>query len=178
VRTPITLLRALAERNRRDRASDMLDVRFVGPHAEEYEREAAALGLETSVTFCGRVSPAEATRIATGADVLLVIDAPSDGPSVFLPSKLVDYLALRKPILGLTPLTGASARLLRRLGCAVAAPDDVPGIAAALDDLVSRWRAGTLRVGDSFDRVAAEFDVTRTARLLHDVLLRAFAGAR
>jgi hypothetical protein len=59
----------------------------------------------------------------------------------------------------------------------MAPPDDVAAIASALDDLVSRWRAGRLQVGDSFDCVAAEFEITRTARLLHDVLLRAFAGA-
>jgi glycosyltransferase involved in cell wall biosynthesis len=177
VRTPIALLRAVADLHRRGAFRGALDVLFVGPHVQEYEHDAAALGLRSSVRFRGRVSPAEAAQIAADADVLLVIDAPSDGPSVFLPSKLIDYLAVRKPILGLTPRSGASAGLLRRLGCAVAAPDDVPGIVSALEDLVRRWRAGALGVSDSFDRVAAEFDITRTARLLHDVLLGAFSGA-
>jgi hypothetical protein len=177
MRTPIALLRALADLNRRDVFKGALDILFVGPHVQEYGRDAAALGLTSSVRFRDRVSPAEATQIAAGADVLLVIDAPSDGPSVFLPSKLIDYLALRKPILGLTPVSGASARLLRRLGCTVAAPDDLAAIASALHDLVSAWRAGALRVSESFDQVASEFDITRTARLLHDVLLGAFADA-
>jgi len=110
--------------------------------------------------------------------VLLVVDAPGDGPSVFLPSKLIDYLPFRKPILGLTPETGASARLLRRLGCPVMRPDDVGGITSALADLIERWRAGTLDVGESFDRVAAEFDIAHTAGQVHDVLMRAFADAR
>lgn len=175
VRTPSALLRAVADLHRTDAVRGMLEVLFVGPHAREYEREAASLGLAPLVRFRGRVAPAEATQIAAGADALLVIDAPCDGPSVFLPSKLIDYLPLRKPILGLTPSTGATARVLRRLGCAVVPPDDVAAIASALNDLVSRWRAGRLCVSDSFDRVAAEFDITRTARLLHDVLRRAFA---
>jgi glycosyltransferase involved in cell wall biosynthesis len=178
VRTPVALLRALAELHRRVPVAGTLDVSFVGPHIEEYEPEAAALGIGSFVRFLGRVPPAEAARVAADADVLLVVDAPSDGPSVFLPSKLIDYLPFRKPILGLTPETGASARLLRRLGCPVAPPDDVPGITSVLADLMARWRAGTLQVGQSFDRVAAEFDITRTARLLHQVLLGAFTGAR
>jgi hypothetical protein len=110
--------------------------------------------------------------------VLLVIDAPApapDVPSVFLPSKLVDYLPLRKPILGITPDPGASARLLRRLGCPIAPPEDVPAIASALRDLMARWRAGTLGVAPSFDDVAREFDIRRTARLLDAVMSRAFA---
>jgi glycosyltransferase involved in cell wall biosynthesis len=177
VRTPTALLRALADPHRRERFERGLEVLFVGPQLQEHERDAAALGLTSSVRFRGRVPPAEAMQIAAGADVLLVIDAPSEGPSVFLPSKLIDYLAFRKPIFGLTPQSGASARLLRRLGCAVAPPDDVAAIASALGDLVSKWRAGRLHVGDSFDCVAAEFEITRTARLLHDVLLEAFAHA-
>jgi hypothetical protein len=86
----------------------------------------------------------------------------------------VDYLPLRKPIVGVTPEPGATASLLRRLGCAVAPPDDVAAIASALRDLVRRWRAGTLAVPDSFDQVAAEFDIRRTTARLHDVLAGAF----
>jgi hypothetical protein len=178
IRTPLPLLRAIADLHRRGVLGGALEVLFVGPHVVEYQREAAALGLSAFVRFRERVSTAEAAGIAAGADALLVIDAPGDGPSVFLPSKLIDYLPLRKPILGLTPAAGASARLLRRLGCPVAAPDDVQGIAAALTDLVSRWRTGALGVSDSFARVAAEYDIARTATRLHEVLLGAFAEGR
>ncbi len=178
VRTPVTLLRALADLNEREPMTGVLDVTFVGPHTTEFERDAAAMGVGSFVHFRGRVSPAEAATIASDADVLLVIDAPSattDIPSVYLPSKLVDYLPLRKPILGITPNAGASARVLRRLGCPTAPPTDPAAIASALGDLVRRWRDGTLDVGASFDEAAAEFDIRRTTRLLHDVLIRAFA---
>jgi hypothetical protein len=86
----------------------------------------------------------------------------------------VDYLPQRKPILGLTPIEGASAALLTRLGCAIAPPDDVDAIASALSDLLHRSRDGTLSVGPQFDRVAGEFDIRRTATQLHTVLSRAF----
>jgi glycosyltransferase involved in cell wall biosynthesis len=174
VRTPLPLLRALREWSQRNGTSD-LEVTFVGPHVEEFTRDAQALGLHSIVTFRGRVPPEEAARDAERADALLVIDAPSDGPSVFLPSKLVDYLPLRKPIIGVTPEPGAAATLLRRLGCPVAPPDDVAGIASMIDRVVTRWRAGELGVGDSFDEVAAEFDIRRTTARLHQVLTRAFA---
>jgi Glycosyl transferase 4-like domain len=178
LRTPMPLLRALAELNTRETLSGVLDVLFLGPRVDEFERDAARLGLTPFVRFRDRVPPAEAAQVAAEADVLLVIDAPSNGPSVFLPSKLIDYLAFRKPILGVTPERGATARLLRRLECPVAPPDDVTAISSALADLVRRHRAGTLRVADSFDRVAAEFDITQTTGLLHDVLTRAFGLQR
>ena len=174
LRTPLPVLRALADLNARERLAGSLEVLFVGPHVGEFARDAAALGVAPLVRFHSRVPPAEATRIAEGADVLLVIDAPSAGPSVFLPSKLIDYLPCRRPILGVTPEEGASASLLRRLGCPVAPPNDVAAIASELGRLVARWREGRLQVGEAFDRVAAEFDISRTTRLLHDVLTRAF----
>jgi hypothetical protein len=160
--------------NTREPLPGVLEVLVVGPRVDRFERDAARLGLTSFVRFRDRVPHAEAAEIAAEADVLLVIDAPSDGPSVFLPSKLIDYLAFRKPILGITPERGATARLLRRLECPVAPPDDLTGISSALADLVRRHRDGTLRVAGSFDRVAAEFDITRTTGLLHDVLTRAF----
>src|SRR5262245_36750338 len=92
-RTPMTLLRALAGLHQRESMSGVLDVTFVGPHTTEFERDAVAMGVGSFVRFRGRVSPAEATAIASEADVLLVIDAPGgpgDIPSLFLPSKLVD----------------------------------------------------------------------------------------
>ena len=178
IRTPVPLLQAVAQLNARDPLAGALEILFVGPHVQEFGRDATALGLDSLVRFGGRVPPAEAARAAADADVLLVIDAPSNGPSVFLPSKLVDYLPFRKPILGVTPEPGASARLLRRLGCPVAPPDDVDAIANALAGLVRRWRDGTLAVGASFDTVAAEFEIGRTARVLHDVLIRAFDDRR
>jgi hypothetical protein len=174
IRTPVPLLRALAQMNARQPLAGTLEVIFVGPHVTAFGREASSLGLEAIARFQDRVSNEEAAAIAADADVLLVIDAPTKGPSPFLPSKLVDYLPLRKPMLGLTPIEGASAALLNRLGCATAPPDDVEAIASALSDLLHRSREGTLSVGPHFDRVAGEFDIRRTAAQLHAVLTRAF----
>jgi len=174
LRTPVPLLRALSELHDRAPLTGAVEVLFVGPHVQQYERDAAALGIRPIVSFHGRVPAAEAARIAAGADVLLVIDAPSEGPNVFLPSKLIEYLPLRKPIFGVTPLSGATAGLLRRLGCPVAPPDDVDAITSVLGGLIDCWRAGQLRVGESFDEVAAEYHIARTAARLDEVLVRAF----
>jgi len=178
LRTPVPLLRALANLQSRVSLAGTLEVLFIGPHTEEYARDANELGVSGLVRFLGRLPSADAAAAAAGADVLLVIDAPSSGPSPFLPSKLIDYLPFRKPILGVTPEPGASAHLLRRLGCPVAKPDDVASIEEALADLVRRWRDGTLNVAGAFDAVAAEFDIRRTTARLHDVLIHAFGDRR
>jgi glycosyltransferase involved in cell wall biosynthesis len=175
VRTPLPLLRALALLNGRTPLAGSILVSFVGPQVGDYRADAERLGVSALVTFQDRVAASAASAAAAAADVLLVIDAPGEGPSVFLPSKLIDYLALRKIIFGITPVRGASADLLRRLNCPVAPPDDVDAIAAAIQDLLKQWRAGGLSVDVSFDRIASEFDIAHTSRRLGEVLARACA---
>ena len=175
LRTPETLLRGLAALGTEQSLAGALDVTFVGPFVTGFARQARALGLDGVVRFQDKVSPGDAQSIAAAADVLLVIDAPIDGPSPFLPSKLVDYLAFRKPILGITPADGASASLLRRIGASIAGPDDEASIRIVLGDLLRRWREGKLAVGADFDRVAADYDIQRTTAAFSGVLTRAFA---
>jgi hypothetical protein len=174
LRTPDSFLRAIAQLNVERPLADTLDVTFVGAHVTGFARAAAALGIDRFVHFRDRVSVEDARAMAADADVLLIIDAPTSGPSPFLPSKLVDYLPLRKPMLGVTPTHGASASLLSRLGCPVAAPGDEAGLRAAIVDLLRSWREGALGVTPQFDRVAGEFDIRRTASVFSDVLTQAF----
>jgi hypothetical protein len=161
--------------NRQAPLAGQLELSLTGPDVGDYAAEAVRLGLGRVVKLHGKVSPSMAADAAAAADALLVIDAPSDGASVFLPSKLVDYLAFRKPILGLTPARGATASLLNRLHFPVVQPDDVPAIASAVQALLRQFRQGTLAVDDAFDSVASDYDISNTARLLSDVLARACA---
>jgi hypothetical protein len=174
LRTPNSLLQAIARAHAVEPLNGSLDVTFVGPHVISFAREATRLGLDAFVHFRDRVTAADALAIASGADALLVIDAPTEGPSPFLPSKLVDYLPLRKPILGITPAAGAAAELLRRLGCPTAPPDNVEAIQMAVTCLVRQWSDGTLSVLPQFDQVASEFDIRHTAAQLSGALTRAF----
>ena len=110
IRTPEPLLRALAVLAKRRPLARELRVTFVGPLVPAHRRLADDLALTDVVEFTGRVPFAESAARAAAADVLLVIDAPADD-SLFLPSKLIDYLPLGRPILALTPARGASADL-------------------------------------------------------------------
>ena len=175
LRTPTALLRAIAKLNAEQPLDGTIEVTCIGPFVTSFAREAAVLGIDRIVRFRDRVPAAEAQSIAAGADVLLVIDAPTTGPSPFLPSKIVDYLPMRKPIFAITPPQGASAALLKRIGGFVAAPEDEAAIRIALKHVLARWRDGALGVGREFDRVAAEYDITKTTAKFSDVLTRAFA---
>src|ERR1700752_4037386 len=93
------------------------------------------------VTFRNTVTYVESLALMSSADGLLVIDAPAD-VSVFLPSKLVDYVGAARPIFGITP-PGTSATLIRELGGWVADPKRPPEIAEQLMLAVAeieKWR--------------------------------------
>ena len=71
---------------------------------------------------------------------LLVIDAPAKR-SVFLPSKLVDYLGAMRPIFGVTP-PGASSDLIGELGGRVVDPSDFQTLKQELAQFLKDLKSG------------------------------------
>lgn len=141
-RQPNTFLRAFLEA-KQENVSLFKDViiELIGPSTSEL---AAALRRENllsdSIVVKPPVSYLESIDLLTSADLLLLIDAPSD-ISVFFPSKLVDYLASQKTILGITP-QGASRRILEQFGHRTANPDDLPAIKQLLVETMTQLQAG------------------------------------
>ncbi len=166
IRTPAGLIEALARINAQQPLAGRLEMSFVGLVPETAMKQASDAGLDGVVRFCGRMAYSQCAAIARGADALLVIDAPGK-ESVFLPSKLIDYLGYARPMVGLTPANGASADLLRRLDSPVVEPTDSEAIAAVLGKLMDERRAGTLRLGSNFREVARDFEIGRTTDLLN-----------
>jgi glycosyl transferase family 4 len=135
-RSPEPLFAALAQLLRED--PGVLDgVRFelVGPLHEAFLESAAYRSLPPGlVQVRGAVPYRESLRLTRDADALLVVDAPSERPSVFLPSKLVEYIGARRPVWGISP-PGTSADLIAEWAGrddACAAPEDVAGVTRML----------------------------------------------
>jgi glycosyltransferase involved in cell wall biosynthesis len=143
LRRPHAFLRGIRKLISNQADGPTIDVTFVGSFLQEDVTLARELGIGASVEFIGPKPFLESLQIAAGADVLLVIDAPSDN-SVFLPSKMVDYFALGKPILGITPEQGATADALRRGGYRVARCEDADAIHLALAAMLNDWENGRL----------------------------------
>jgi glycosyltransferase involved in cell wall biosynthesis len=90
------------------------------------------------VRFRPPVSYQESCSLAAAANGLLLIDAPA-AKSVFLPSKLIEYVGVGRPILGITP-PGAAANLIKELGGWVADPSSPEAMKTTVVEFLSYLR--------------------------------------
>jgi len=140
-RDPRPFLTALAESGVED-----VVARFVGGFPAGDREWADQLGLGDRLELHPYVPRREALALQRDSEALLLLipDAGGRGRGV-LSGKVFEYLAAERPILAAVPPDGAAAELIRETGAGVvAAPGDVPALAAGLSDLRARWAAGTL----------------------------------
>ena len=178
-RSPVPLFAALARIH--ERTPQILDgvcfefVGYVAPAAMESDAyKSLPPGL---VELRGQVGYRESLDLAQSASALLVIDAPSEQPSVFLPSKLVEYIGAGRPVWGITPPGTASNLIAEWAGGAhaCAAPGDIEAIArmlmAGLKNLTSLERGAT----GGPEQVQQRFAPARVAGALRQHLQAAIA---
>jgi len=130
IRTPEYLFKALKELEKQGITN--ITVILIGNLGKfkklikKYNISKELLQIRNSITHV------KAIEILKYADAYLLIDAPSKEPSVFLPSKLVEYLYMRRPILALTS-EGTVKDILKETKTGVCVySDEVEEIALAL----------------------------------------------
>jgi glycosyltransferase involved in cell wall biosynthesis len=133
---------------------------FVGEGADKprLERRVAELGLRNVVLLPG-VPSAEMPGLLAAADICLVPLRRVPLFATFIPSKLFEYLAAGKPVIG--SVTGEAARILAEAGAVVVPPEDSASLAAAIAELASSpalratiGREGRALVERCYDRAA------------------------
>lgn len=117
-RSPLPLFEALCMLNNDMNLTGKLKVDFYGNMEPVYIDFIKEHNLDCFISLNNTIPYLESLHVMKSADYLLLIDAPTKNgiESVFLPSKLVDYLGSGRPIIGITPRSGASARVLKDTG--------------------------------------------------------------
>ena len=159
-RSPTPLFLALALLlERRPRLRETLRVELIGPMDRRLSAWPGVGALPAGlVAHRPAVRYLESLDLMYDADLLRVIEADV-AATPFVPSKVIDYMGADTPIIGIAP-AGGCREILDRLGCPSAAPDDVPGIAAALATGIERILNGAASPWCRED-VRLSFDLTR-----------------
>ena len=151
---------------------------FVGEGADKQRlrRRVTELGLGNVVLAPG-VPSAQMPGLLAAADICLVPLRKVPLFATFIPSKLFEYLAAGKPVVG--SVTGEAARILAEAGAVVVPPEDSGSLSAALAALAAdpELRAAIGRSGRAF--AERNYDREALAREYRKILdLNAAAAAR
>jgi glycosyltransferase involved in cell wall biosynthesis len=133
---------------------------FVGDGADKrhLESRVAQLGLR-NVTLLPGVRGDHVPKLLAAADICLVPLRDVPLFATFIPSKMFEYLAAGKAVIG--SLTGEAAEILAEAGAVVVPPEDSGSLAAAIAELADAPRrradmgeAGRAFVARGYDRAA------------------------
>jgi len=151
---------------------------FVGDGADKrrLQRRITELGLRNVALLPG-VPSGEMPTLLGAADICLVPLRNVPLFATFIPSKMFEYLAAGKAVVG--SVTGEAAQILAEAGAVVVPPEDSGSLAAAIAALAAdpQLRAEIGRVGRAF--AERSYDREALAREYRKILeLDSFAGAR
>jgi len=144
-RNPTAFLMALKKIILSVNHADQIKFEIVGVENVELSKIIDELGLQKHVTFTGGLNYLEALNRMADSKVLVIIEAACS-TGVFLPSKLVDYIQVGRPILSVSPVEGTMNDLLSKHGGGRAVDcASVKAIFTGLKDFYYRWKNDTLQ---------------------------------
>jgi glycosyltransferase involved in cell wall biosynthesis len=134
-RTASSLAQAIESLSMAERAC--LALHIIGPVS--YHESVLLKDLHgVEINLVGTLPHRQALEYLISAHVLLLVIFPEEDSDRAIPGKIYEYLAVGKPILALCEKQSALALLLAKLEIGrVVPPRDVPGIAAALRQLIT-----------------------------------------
>lgn len=141
---PLNLWQVLGEMCREDaRLRDCLRIRLAGKVDGEIVEAIRQAGLGDSLENLGYLPHTAVTALQQGASVLMLPLRREPEYAAVLPGKIFEYVAARRPVLGIGQREGAAAQLLRDAGAGDMFDwDQTAPVRAFIETEWRRWLAG------------------------------------
>jgi hypothetical protein len=156
-------------------AKDQVRLTLVGPEDQATKAHIQRLALEGTVESVGPTDYQESLKYIQAATACLLVEGEMT-EGIFLPSKLVDYISARKPILALSPRVGVVADLASGGGITRVGAGDAPGIRDAIRGLYEDFRKGTLALrspsGAQVDQFRPELVANRFLETVRELIAK------
>jgi glycosyltransferase involved in cell wall biosynthesis len=169
VRSPVGVfdgLRLLGKRH--PEAMRDVRLRFIGRRCPDLAPLVRERDLGEQVELCPAVSYDESHRVMCASDALLLLQTLEGAAADAISGKVFDYLAARRPILGVVTPGGGDDWLLRQADVGpVVGTENAEDIAEALGLLWQQWRDGRLQCSLDADWLA-QFNRNALAAKLAD----------
>ena len=131
-----------SDKSIRQKMSDEFEVLFFGSESDWLNSLIKKYKVQAWVKYMGKVNRIDALRIQKQADILLFIEWENGIVDGILTGKLFEYLAMKKPILGIGVSAKTSAgALIGNAGVGLAAGKDTEKIISILHKLINTGKA-------------------------------------
>jgi hypothetical protein len=117
----------------------------------------------------------ECQRMIAGSHLLVVVDTPAQ-KGMFLPTKVVEYFAHEKPVLGIAEPESAVSDALSRCWQAVANGADSNALADALDAALTAHAEGRLQITEAARVAMRGYEIHQVNQPLIAQLEKLYAG--
>lgn len=148
---------------------NILRIRFVGTLLEHHAAMVDRFGLSDITRIEGYLPHRDALRAMAEADALLLIVAPILGSHIMLTQKVFEYVAARRPVLGLVPHGAARDFLTEINEGPIVPPDDSQAIAAAIRGMLVAWQCSGRTVLPDNPKLAPYARRSLTRRLCQEL---------
>jgi len=125
--------------------------------------------LEDVVEIISTVSRKNIFTYFLNSDILLLIDAPSNKENIFLPSKLLEYINIEKPIIAITS-EGPSAEIIKSTKTGVVvSPEKIEEIKNVIQNYYNLYQSSKLKIEPNWSEIK-KYSAENYAKKLNELI--------
>lgn len=138
--TPELIFQIIKTLQERNNETLMIEFRYAGKDSENFARLAEKYNLLSICRDYGYLNHKDAIRVARGANLLVLSLPDLEGNESWIPGKVYEYMAIRKPIFAILPEGDCKRIIESNQAGFTARPDEIDKAINGFSDIYDQWR--------------------------------------